>query len=79
MESARAALAQRDATTCLNLLQQHAQRFPQGRLVEEREALTVLTLAALGRMEEARAAARAFTHAHPESLLLPAVQQAVNP
>ncbi len=45
-----------------------------GRAAEARKAMTITLLADLGRMEEARALARAFMAAHPDSGYLPVVQ-----
>ena len=51
----------------LTTLEEHARRFPQGQLVEDREALRVQALCAAGDDAGARAAARAFESAHPRS------------
>ncbi len=53
----------------LALLQEHATRFPGGILIEEREAERVVVLCALGRTDEARAAASRFSREHPRSPL----------
>ncbi len=57
-------------------LDEHATRFPQGALAEEREATRVHTLCAQGHAIEAREAARSFVAAHPGSALVPAVRSA---
>jgi hypothetical protein len=54
---------------------EHARRFRDGRLAEEREALRVGALAGLGRDEEARHAASNFRTRFPQSVLGPAVDQ----
>ena len=54
---------------------EHARRFKNGRLAEEREALRVKALVGLGRMEDARRAAAGFKARFPYSVLLPAVSQ----
>lgn len=41
-----------DATGAMTLLEQHRERFPNGALIEEREAYSVLAMIALGRPEE---------------------------
>ncbi len=40
-----------DATGAMTLLEQHRERFPEGALIEEREAYSVLAMIALGRQE----------------------------
>jgi hypothetical protein len=72
---ARAAVARQDFSSALTLLTEHARRFKDGRLSEEREALRVRALAGLGRTEEARHAAERFQARFPRSVLLPAVRQ----
>ena len=75
MRQARAAVARGDFTAALSPITEHARRFKNGRLVEEREALRVKALVGLGRGEEARHAAAAFRARFPRSVLLPAVGQ----
>jgi hypothetical protein len=72
---ARAAVARRDFAGALAPLSEHARRFRDGRLTEEREALRVRALAGLGRTDEARQAAQRFEARFPRSVLLPAVRQ----
>ncbi|HXU64947.1 MAG TPA: hypothetical protein VN962_24785 [Polyangia bacterium] len=72
---ARSAVARQDFGAALGLLTEHARRFKDGRLAEEREALRVRALAGLGRTEEARRAAGQFQARFPRSVLLPAVRQ----
>jgi hypothetical protein len=64
---AGAALKTGDAPRALELLDQHASSFPGGVLVEEREAERIVVLCALGRTEEARAAAAVFLRERPRS------------
>jgi outer membrane protein assembly factor BamD (BamD/ComL family) len=64
-----------DTTTANARLDDHATRFPNGALAEERAAARVHTLCAQGRGAEARAAAGAFVAAHPRSSLAPAVRK----
>jgi len=72
---ARAAVARGDYAAALPPIAEHARRFKNGRLAEEREALRVRALAGLGRTDEARRAAHRFEARFPRSVLLPAVQQ----
>lgn len=78
LESARTALAAGDAAQALTLVEDHARRAPGSALREEGRALEVLALVALGRRDEAQAAAAAFAARHPQSLFLPRVQRAVS-
>ena len=75
MREARAAVARGDFAAALPPIAEHAHRFKNGRLVEEREALRVKALGGLGRTDEARHAAGAFRVRFPRSVLLPAVSQ----
>jgi hypothetical protein len=52
-------------------------RFPDGILLQEREALTISALAELGRSSEASARARAFLRAFPQSPHAERVRRAV--
>lgn len=74
LESAQRALAARDAEHALALLAEHAQRFPNGALTEERGAARVLALCELGRTNEARSAFAAFLRTAPRSPLIPRLQ-----
>jgi hypothetical protein len=73
LRQARAAVARQDFGAALARIGEHARRFKDGRLAEEREALRVKALAGLGRSDEARRAAAAFKVRFPRSVLLPAV------
>jgi hypothetical protein len=75
LRHARAAVAGEDYAAALRPIAEHARRFPDGRLAEEREALRVKALAGLDRSEDARHAAAAFRARFPRSVLLPAVSQ----
>jgi len=70
---ARAAVARGDFGAALTAIAEHARRFREGRLVEEREALRVKALAGLGNVKEARAASAEFRRRFPRSALLPAL------
>ena len=79
IDRARMALARGQAASALETLDAHRSQFPQGRLTEEREALAIQSLAALGRTGEARRRAEAFQRARPNSVFLPAIELAVGP
>jgi len=70
---AREAVARHDFGAALAAISEHARRFREGRLAEEREALRVKALAGLGNVREARAASAEFRRRFPRSALLPVV------
>lgn len=74
LDDARTALASGDAAGALSRLDDHARRFPQGQLGEEREALAIQALVAEGRGDEARVRAARLRAASPNSLFLPAIE-----
>jgi hypothetical protein len=61
----------------LQPLEEHARRFPRGRLEEERAALRIQTLARLGASQRARDLAGEFAAKFPESPLLGSVRAAI--
>jgi hypothetical protein len=63
------AIAAGDAARALRLVERHALEFPQGALVEEREALRVLSLRAAGQTAEAERAKASFGVQFPGSVL----------
>jgi len=75
LRRARAAVAEGDFEGALRPIAEHARRFPDGTLAEEREALRVKSLSTLGQSEEARRAASAFRRRFPHSVLLHVVEQ----
>jgi hypothetical protein len=75
LREARAAVARQDFEAALVPIAEHARRFKNGRLAEEREALRVKALSGLGRTEEARHAADTFEARFPRSVLLPSVSR----
>ena len=77
IEIARTALARRDTARALEAIEDHANRFPRGQLVEERESLWVQALVNAGNVEGARRRATDFRRSFPESMLLPAVDAAL--
>lgn len=56
-----------DPVRALQMLQEHPTRYPRAILVQEREVMTIDALARLGRVDEARARAKAFVAQHPRS------------
>lgn len=56
-----------DPRKALALTAEHARRFPNGMLVQEREVLAIEALARLGRRDDARARATAFSASYPGS------------
>jgi hypothetical protein len=67
LRRARAALGQHDAQAALTLANEHADTFPSGRLRQERVAVRVLALCALGRVADARAATQELERIAPRS------------
>ena len=77
LDDARQALARGEPQAGMVPLGQHAKRFPHGLLAEEREALAVRLLAALGNRPAAIERAERFRQRFPNSLFTPAVNNAV--
>jgi hypothetical protein len=77
LDEARQALARGEPQSGLAPLDRHAKRFPKGVLTEEREALAVRLLAALGQSDAATARAENFHRRFPNSLFTPAVDNAI--
>ncbi|MBX7077920.1 MAG: hypothetical protein K1X88_01960 [Nannocystaceae bacterium] len=67
-----------DPATALQLTKQHAKEFPKGALVEERRALSIRALAALGRMDEAQRDAESFLASFGDGPHAAAVRRAVS-
>jgi hypothetical protein len=74
LERAQRALSAKNPGLALMILDEHERRFAAGALREEREAARVLALCGLGRVNEARARARAFMNAAPRSVLVPRLE-----
>lgn len=74
LDIAHTELAKGEAAAALEGLNRHAQRFPRGVYREEREALIVQSLRALGRTDEAARRAAAFKARYPKSLFLSTVE-----
>ncbi len=77
LDVARSALGRGDAANTLVATGEHERKFPQGALVEEREALAIQALAMQGRRTDAQARADRFRKRFPRSMLLPAVDAVV--
>jgi len=75
LQGAQSDYTSQDFPDALVLLAEHARRFPDGRLAEEREALRIRSLDGAGRADEARHALAAFGRRFPRSALLPRLQQ----
>ncbi|MGH7282482.1 MAG: hypothetical protein ACRELY_13225 [Polyangiaceae bacterium] len=67
LRRAQEALNDGDANAALALLDEHARKYPNGALAEEREAARVVALCAANRVDDARATAQSFSTAHPQS------------
>jgi hypothetical protein len=63
-----------DAARALRLLGEHEKRYPNGRLVPEREVLAIEALRSLGRKAEADARLRRFEARYPDSFHLQRLQ-----
>jgi hypothetical protein len=70
LEPARQSLSRGDYGAALSALARHRREYPNGQLVEEREALRVRALWSLGQKGPALAAAKAFRKRYPRSALL---------
>ena len=79
LDQARQALARGEPAAGLAPLEVHGKQFPKGVLTEEREALAVRLLAALGNQAAALARADNFHRRFPQSLFTPAVDNAIAP
>lgn len=77
IDTARAALARGRAADALTATNEHAKRFPRGRLVEEREALAIQALALSGDRTEATARASRFKRSFPNSIFVSAINRAI--
>jgi hypothetical protein len=78
LEEARTALARGKPADALALLSRHERQFAKGRLVEERQALTILSLAADHQLDAARSGAARFKRAFPRSMLQRAIDAALD-
>jgi hypothetical protein len=78
IDTARSALARGRGADALAPLDEHAKRFPRGRLTEEREALAVQALMIAGDHTGASARADRFRARFPESIFDAVVERALN-
>jgi hypothetical protein len=76
IERANTALRLQHPAQALSALQEHAQRFENGVLSEERRGLRVLALCALGSDAAALEARETFLRRSPKALLAPKVRAA---
>jgi hypothetical protein len=77
LDAARRALGSGDPRACLTELAKHARAFPAGKLAEERDAMAVNALVAVGRYSEAREKADLFARRYAHSFLQPSVEAAI--
>jgi len=77
LDRARTALVRGRPSEAFEATLEHEVDFGDGRLLEERQVLQIQALLGLGRQTEAKRLAEAFRQSHPDSLLLPAVDQAL--
>lgn len=77
VDVARSAYARGDRDEALRALARHSVTYPDGALAEEREALAIRILVDAGRAAEARARGQKFRTRYPKSLMLPAVEAAL--
>jgi hypothetical protein len=68
LDVARAALSRGDAQGAIEAAQRHAEEYPKGQLVEEREAILIRALVQVGAAEEARTRALRFHARFPDSI-----------
>jgi len=79
LQQARAALASSDAARALALVREHHDRFPDGLLIEEREASELRARCALGQHDRALDDAERFARTYPHSAYLDMITQACAP
>jgi hypothetical protein len=77
LDDARGALSTGDAAKALALADEHGRRFARAQLGEEREAIAIQALVALGRNDDARARAARFKAVAPNSLFMPTIEAAL--
>jgi hypothetical protein len=76
IDAALTSLREGQGTRALSLLEIHGARYPTGKFAMERQGLRVLALCALGRVEEGRAARRAFLRAVRDAPIVARVRRA---
>jgi hypothetical protein len=78
LDVARAALARGEAAGALDAAERHRREYGDGALVEEREAIAIKALVALGRRDEAAQRLANLERTHPNSMVLRAAKKAVS-
>jgi hypothetical protein len=76
IRQATQALRDQQSAIAIELLEQHAARFPQGVFAQERAGMTAIALCRQGRVAEGRALTQAFLASAPKSPLATRVQSA---
>lgn len=77
VDAARIALASGEPSQALDIVERHVRDYPQGRLVEEREAIAIRALVKASRYDEARERAARFQARYARSVAAPAVSAAL--
>ena len=76
LKQAKLALSRGEPKRALTLLDEHADRFPRGVLLQERQALRVVALCDAGDRTRGREAADRFSREHPKAALAERVRAA---
>ncbi|MBI2389452.1 MAG: hypothetical protein HYV09_07630 [Deltaproteobacteria bacterium] len=79
IDTARSALLRGNAANALAACATHEKRFPNGKLVEEREYVAIASLTRLGRDAEARARFASFKKRFPQSFYAVTLEQQLEP
>src|SRR5262249_53075367 len=77
IEVARTGLSRAQIDAARSALERHAERFPKGQMLEERESLWVQVLVTAGEYPDARARGDRFRKRFPKSIFLPVVDAAL--
>ncbi len=77
LDLARGALEREEPERALDATARHERKYPNGALVQEREAMAIRALVMLGRVGEAHERADRFRTRFPQSLLLPTIDATV--
>lgn len=78
LDAARTALARGEPQSGIAFLTKHEKLFARGTLAEEREALFVRILAAMGDNDRAMTRANRFRRQFPNSIFMPVIERAMN-
>lgn len=78
LDVARSGLARGEAAEALDAAERHRREYADGALVEEREAIAIKALVALGRKDEAAQRLAHLEKTHPNSIVLRAAKKAVS-